>query len=134
MQTFVTELEASRLLAHSQKNIEDREEPRVAPLEFYSLHTFLYNLQGILFIFPAIILFATAKPATTRSSHRFVMVVPTLLGQFEPMRMLDAVALIVYKMRIGVVGKQYHLCLKQTPLMALSPKSVSFFHRLYRLS
>lgn len=27
-----TELEASRLLAHSQKNIADREEPRVAPL------------------------------------------------------------------------------------------------------
>jgi hypothetical protein len=62
------------------------------------------------------------------------MVVPTLLGEFEPMGMLDAVTLIVYKMRIGVVGKQYHLCLKQAPLMALSPKSVSFFHRLYRLS
>ena len=66
--------------------------------------------------------------------HRLVMVVPTLLGKFEPMRMLYAVTLVVNKMRIGVVGKQYHLCLKQAPLMALSPKSVSFFHRLYRLS
>ena len=31
------------------------------------------------------------------------MIVPTLLGKFEPMLMLDAVALIVYKMRIGVM-------------------------------
>ena len=106
----------------------------MAPLTFLSLHTFLHNPQGSLFILLATILFATAKPAATRSAHRFVVIVPTLLGEFEPMGMLDAVALIVNKMRIGVVGKQYHLCLTQTPLRALSPKSVSFFHRLYRLS
>ena len=109
------------LPAFSPFTKSDREEPRMAPLTFLSLHTFLHNPQGICFILPTIILFATAKPAATRSAHRFVMVVPTLLGEFEPMRMLDAVALIVYKMRIGVVGKQYHLCLKQAPLMALSP-------------
>ena len=77
----------------------------MAPLTFLSLHTFLHNPQGSLFILPAIILFATAEPAATRSAHRLVVVVPTLLGEFEPMGMLDAVALVVNKMRIGVVGK-----------------------------